>query len=84
MDELHRHGAHQVVLGGVPVARGRRGQGQQGPQPLAARRDQVGGDLVEEAVAGHDRGGEQGLQTPQSLLQAGQAEGLGRVHSPKR
>ena len=84
VDELDRHAAHQVVLGGVPAAAGGRGQGQQGPQALAAGGDQVGGDLVEEAVAGDDRGGEQGLQTLQSLLQAGQAEGLGRVHCSKR
>ena len=84
VDELDRDPAHQVVLGGVAAAAGGRGQGEQGPQPLAAGGDQVGRDLVEEAVAGHDRGGEQGFQSPQSLLQAGQAEGLGRVHWSKR
>ena len=66
------------------VAPGGRGQGQQGSEALAAGGDQVGGDLVQEVVTGHHRGGEQGLETLQSLLQAGQAEGLGRVHDPKR
>ena len=84
VDELHRHPAHQVVLGGVAAAPGGRGQRQQGPQPLAAGGDQVGRHLVEEAVTGDDRGGEQGFQSLQSLLQAGQAEGLGRVHCSKR
>ncbi len=84
VDELHGHPAHQVVLRGVPVASRRRGQGEEGPQPLAPRRDQVGRDLIQEAVARHDRGREQGFQASQSLLHTGQAEGLGGVHSPKR
>ena len=66
------------------LAAGGRGQRQQGPQALAPGGDEVGRDLVEEAVTGDHRGGEQGLQTPQSLLQAGQAEGLCRVHWSKR
>ena len=80
VDELDRDGAHQVVLGGVAVAARGRGQGQEGPQTLPTCGDEVRGHLVEEAVAGDDGGGEQGLQTLQSLLQAGQAQGLGRVH----
>ena len=40
--------------------------------------------LVEEAVARDNRGGEQGFQAPQSLLQVGQAERLCRIHCSKR
>ncbi len=80
--ELDRDGPHQVVVGGVLVAGRGAGEREQGPEPLAPGRDQVGGHFVQEPVAGDDRCGEQGLQTPQSLLQAGQAEGLGRIHCP--
>ena len=84
VDELDRDRAHEVVLGGVAAAPGGRGQRQERPQPLAACGDEVGGHLVEEAVACDNRGGEQGFQSPQSLLEARQAEGLGRVHWSKR
>ena len=84
MDEFHRHPAHEVVLGGVAAAACRRSQREEGPQPLAARGDEVGRHLVEEAVARDDRGGEQGFQTPQSLLEAGQVKGLCRIHCSKR
>ena len=71
MHELHRDPAHQVVFGGVAAASRGCGQRQEGSQPFAPGRDQVGRDLVQEAVTGDDRGGEQGLESPQSLLQAG-------------
>ena len=80
VDELDGHATQEVVLGGVTLAPGGRGEGQERPQTLATCGDEVGCDIIEETVSGHDRGGEQGLQTLQSLLQAGQAEGLGGVH----
>ena len=79
--ELDRDGSHQVVLGGVALSRRGAGEREQRPEPLAAGRDQVGGHFVQEAVARDHRGGEQGLQTPQALLQAGEAQGLGRIHA---
>ena len=80
MDELDGHAAQEVVLGRVPLAARGRGEGQERPQTLATCGDEVGCYIIEETVSGHDRGGEEGLQTLQSLLQVGQAEGLGGVH----
>ena len=84
VDELDGHRAHEVVLGRVAVASRRRGQRQQGPEALSAGGGQVGGDHVEEGIARDDRIAEQGFQALQSLLHVGQAEGLGRVHCPRR
>ena len=81
---MHFQKQLSLVLGGLAAAGGGGGQGEQRSQALAPGGDQVGRDLVEEAVPGDHGGGEQGLQTPQSLLQVGQAEGLGRVHWCKR
>ena len=71
VDQLHRHPAHQVVLGGLAAARRGRRQREQGSKPLAPGCDQVGRDLVQKGVACDNRGSEQGFQSPQSLLQAG-------------
>ncbi len=84
VDEFDRDPAHQFVLGGVAAAARRGGQCQQGAQAFAAGCDEVGRHLVQEGVTGQDRCGEQGFQSPHSLLETGQAEGLGRVHWSKR
>jgi len=71
----------EVLLGGRTAPAGRRRQGQHGPQALPAGRDQMGGDLVQEPVTGHDRGREQGLETEHVLLERGEAQSRQRIHS---
>jgi hypothetical protein len=42
----------------------------------------MGGHRIEEAVAGDDSGGEQGLEAFQALTEEGQIESLRRIHCP--
>ena len=75
MDELHGHRPEQVLPSGRPDVPSRgRGQGQDGPQPLASGGQEVGRDLVEEGVPGHDRLHEQGLEALQLIFECGKPE----------
>jgi hypothetical protein len=80
VDELDGYGAEKILAGGLPGPGGGRGQGQDRPQPLAARSQQVGGDVVEEAVAGHHRLDEQGLEPLELIFESGKPEELYNVH----
>ena len=82
VDQFHRHGSQQLVLGGRPLPTGGGGERQQGTQPLATCGDEMRGHRIEEGVAGDDGRGEQGLEAVQPLLQQGQIESLRRIHSP--
>ena len=72
VDELHRHRPLQVVVGGGPVAAGGRRQGQAGAQALAAGRDEVRGDLVQERVARADGVPELGFEPCEVVLEEGE------------
>jgi hypothetical protein len=80
MHQLHRNRTQQIVSGGVTIPRSGCGQGERGPEPLAAGSQQVGGDLVEKAVAGHYRLHEQGLEAPQLIFECGKSQELYDVH----
>ena len=84
VDELHRTGPSQVVGGRRPPAPGGGGQGQARAQALAPRRDQVGGDLVQEAVARAHGLAELGLEAAQVITEGRQAQQGSGVHQGER
>ena len=51
-----------------------------GPEPLAPGRQQVGGDLVQEGVAGDDGLHEQGLEAGQLIFEGGESQEVDDVH----
>ena len=87
VDELDRDPAQEIRLAGRALAGGGRGQRQERAQALAAGRDQVGGDVVQEGVAGLHRACEQGFDAIQVLRKGGKSEdrrGIHREHDRRR
>ncbi len=81
VDELDCDAPEQVVLARGALPSRRCDQGERGTEPLPARRDEMRRDVIEEALPGHDRSGEQGLEALQVLLDHRQVEGLRGIHA---
>ena len=80
MDELDGHRSEQVLPGGSWRPRSGCGQGEDRPEPLSTGGQQVGGDLVEEGVAGDHGLHEQGLEALQLIFECGKPQELYDVH----
>ena len=80
VDQLDGHRPEQVLPGGDRGPGCGGGQGQDRPEPLAPGGQEVGGDLVEEAVAGDHGVHEQGLEALQLIFECGKPEEFDDVH----
>ena len=80
MHQLHRHRTQEILPRGLGGSGCGGGQGQNRAQALAPGGQQVGGDLVEEAVTGHDRLDKQGFEALQLFFECGKPKELYDVH----
>ena len=80
MDELDRHRPQEVLAGGSAAPGRGGGQGQDRAEPLSARGQQVGRDLVEEAVARHHGLDQQGFEALEVFFECGKPKELYDVH----
>ena len=80
MDQFDRHRPQQVVTGGSGTPGCGGGQGKDRPEPLSARGQEMGGDLVEEAVACDHGLDQQGLEALELFFECGKPKELYDVH----